>query len=90
MEKQREEKFWCSSHDPFFSRYTKSQSFKVVRPYDNIKERDEVKAAALKSYAERPSASSGASLDFALTSHASLLGVVYIKGGSFYYLNSLL
>jgi hypothetical protein len=49
---------------------------------------DEVKAAALKSCAGRPSASSGASLDFALTSYTSLLGVVYIKGGSFYYLNS--
>jgi hypothetical protein len=35
---------------------------------------DEVKAATLKSCAGRPSASSGASLDFALTSHASLWG----------------
>jgi hypothetical protein len=39
----------------------------------------EVKAAALKSCAGRPSASSGASLDFALTSHASLLGYIYIE-----------
>ena len=34
----------------------------------------EIRAAALKSCARRPSASSGASLDFALILHARLLG----------------
>jgi hypothetical protein len=46
----------------------------------------EVKAATLKSCAGLPSTSSGASLDFASTSHASLLGVVCIKRKSFYHL----
>jgi hypothetical protein len=36
----------------------------------------EIKAAALKSYAGRPSASSGASLDFALISYIRLLGYI--------------
>jgi serine phosphatase RsbU (regulator of sigma subunit) len=38
--KQREEKFWCSSRDQYFLRSSESQSLKVVRPYDNMKERE--------------------------------------------------
>jgi hypothetical protein len=48
--KQREEKFWCSSRDPYFLRSSESQSLRVVRPYDNMKERERERREIIKNY----------------------------------------